>query len=593
MTFQKFSKVLIIGIDGMDPIIVQELFSENKLQNFQRLAEEGSFLKLNTSNPPNSPVAWTSIATGVNPGKHNIFDFIKRNPDNYMPELSLSKSVGEKYESIVKAESFWKYTSKAGIPTTIIRWPVTFPTEKFNGKMLSGLGVPDIKGFLSGYSYYAEDVETKRTQNNILKVVRKNDLIETKLFGPKIRTGKNIFDVKEIMQIITIDNKTIELIINNKKHSIKKNQWSNWIKAEFKIGLLKKVSGIFKVYMKSINPFKMYLTTVQIDPVSPIQPISHPKNYSKELAEDIGYFYTLGIPEETAGVEDGRISEKAFLEQVAEIEEEKTKMFWKEFENFKKEKQAVYAFVFDSSDRIQHMFYNKNDNKEIKSYYLKKDDFIGEVLEQSEDKTLLLIVSDHGINSFKRAVSINTWLVENNFMTLTKELKEDENESLFKNVDWNRTQAYAVGFNSIYINLKNREGNGIVEDKEEIINEIINKLEKLNDGKKMVVNKVYRKEDIYSGNYVKDAPDLIIGFNKGYRMSWQSSIGGFTKEIITDNKKKWQGDHLIDPSFVPGVLFSNIKFKKLFANQPDITPTILDALKIKIANRLDGKSLFE
>ena len=158
---KSYNKILIIGIDGMDPKIVKNLFSENKLPNFQKLSETGSFLKLNTSNPPNSPVAWTSIATGVNPGKHNIFDFIRRNPENYLPELSLSKNVGEKYESIVKSESFWKYTSKAGVPTTIIRWPVTFPAEKFDGKLLSGLGVPDIKGFLSGYSYYSESVETK------------------------------------------------------------------------------------------------------------------------------------------------------------------------------------------------------------------------------------------------------------------------------------------------------------------------------------------------------------------------------------------------------------------------------------------------
>mgnify|MGYP002629920210 CR=1 FL=1 len=589
---KSYNKILIIGIDGMDPKIVKNLFSENKLPNFQKLSETGSFLKLNTSNPPNSPVAWTSIATGVNPGKHNIFDFIRRNPENYLPELSLSKNVGEKYESIVKSESFWKYTSKAGVPTTIIRWPVTFPAEKFDGKLLSGLGVPDIKGFLSGYSYYSESVETKRTQNNILKVIKENNLIKTELYGPKIRKGTDIIDIKERLEIKIIDNNSVKLKINNKNYSVKKNEWSDWIEVEFKVGLLKKVSGIFKIYLKDTNPFEMYATSIQIDPSNPILPISYPESYSKELAKD-GLFYTLGIPEETAGVEDGIISESVFLEQINDIEEEKTKLFWKEFETFKKEKNGVYAFVYDSSDRIQHMFYGKDDNKEIKNYYMKKDEFIEQVLEQIDKNTLLLIVSDHGISSFKRAISINTWLVKNGFMTLTKELVENDDGVLFKNVDWSKTRAYSLGFNSIYINLKDREGKGIVEKKEQVVNEIIKKLENLTDNGKQIVKKVYKGDRIYSGDYAKDAPDLIIGFNPGFRMSWQSSIGGFTKEVITNNNKQWQGDHLIDPSFVPGVLFSNIKLNKTSANQPDILPTILDALNIKVTNDFDGMSLLK
>jgi len=592
----EFSKVLVIGIDGMDPVITKELISKELLPNFEYLSKSGSFLNLSTSNPPNSPVAWTSIATGVNPGKHNIFDFIRRNPNNYLPELSLSKQTGSSdYESFVQTDSFWKFTSKANIPTTIIRWPVTFPPEKIDGKMLSGLGVPDIKGFLSGYSYYSETVETDRSQNNILKITKNNNLIETSLFGPKIKGKKGVIDVKESLKIKIIDEESVELVINNKNYSVKKSEWSEWIKAEFKVGLLKKVSGIFKTYLSSVEPFEMYLTTIQINPENPVSEISYPKEYVKELAKDIGFFYTLGMPEETAGYEDKRISKQAFLSQIREVEEEREKMFWREFESFKKQEVGVLAFVFDSSDRVQHFFWNKTSpSKEVIDYYTKKDKLIARVLEQIDDQTLLLIVSDHGFSTFERGVSINTWLVENGFMTLTKELDEEEGP-LFQFVDWSKTKAYSLGFNSIYINLKGREGKGIVENKEQIVDEIVSKLETLTDKKtnEKVVNKAYRSKDIYSGNYVDDSPDIIIGFNPGYRMSWQTAIGGFTKEVLNDNLKKWNGDHLIDPKFVPGVLFSNAKFNKSSASQMDVAPTILDSLGIKIPEDIDGISLLK
>ncbi|MBU1855025.1 MAG: alkaline phosphatase family protein, partial [Nanoarchaeota archaeon] len=233
-------------------------------------------------------------------------------------------------------------------------------------------------------------------------------------------------------------------------------------------------------------------------------------------------------------------------------------------------------------------------NKVIVDNYVRKDEFIETLMKQIDDNTLLIIISDHGFTSFERAVSINTWLVENSFMTLTKYIGDDK-APLFQYVDWDNTKAYSLGFNSIYINLKGREEKGIIEDRNTIVKEIIKKLENLTDKKtgKKVINKAYKSEDIYQGNHVKDAPDIIIGFNPGYRMSWQNAIGGFTKETINNNTKKWNGDHLIDPCLVPGVLFSNVKFNKTSANQPDIIPTIFDALNIHKPDYLDGKSLFE
>ncbi len=601
-------KVLIIGIDGMDPKVTKELIKEGKLPNFKKLSESGSFLNLNTSYPPVSPVAWTSIATGVNPGKHNIFDFIIRDPNTLILELSIFKAIntlsGTKYESNVKGTPFWKVTSNNNIPTTIIKWPLTFPAEKVNGKMLSGLGVPDIKGFLSGYTYYTTDKSEKisKPSNNIVYVDNKNKEIETLISGPKVWKGGNIVDISAPLKIIKSKD-SVALYINTKKYNIKLDEWSDWIEVKFDTGLIKKTNGIFKVYLKSTDPFEMYATAVQVDPNNPVLDISYPLKYSSELVKDIGHYYTLGMPEETDGYGDNKITESAFLNQVNDIESEREKMFWTEFKEFKKKNKAIYALVFDSSDKLQHMFWHEKvlENEKLPindvliEYYIEKDKFIGKVLEEIDEDTVLLILSDHGFTSFEKTVNINTWLVENGFMALTKDLKDVKGNGLFQDVKWDNTKAYSLGFSSIYINLKGREKKGIIENKEEVIEEIILKLEQLKDdetGKKPVY-KIYKKEDIYSGKYLNEAPDLIIGFNPGYRMGWETAIGGFSDKVIMDNKEKWKGDHIVDPKFVPGVLFSNVKLNHTSASQLDIAPTIYDILNLQIPEEIDGKSLLK
>jgi len=608
----KYKKVLLIGIDGMDPRITNKLFEEGKLPNFKKLGERGTFINLNTSYPPHSPVAWTSIATGTNPGKHNIFDFIRRDPKTHLPELSLSKSAsglgGTNYESYVKADPFWRITTKAGIPTTVIRWPVTFPPERVKGDLLSGLGVPDIKGFLSGYTLYtSKGIKSDKPSNKIIKVIEKEGLIETEISGPRIRKSSDIVEVKVPLRIKVQEN-SVNIVVQDREHTVKINEWGEWIRAKFRVGTFKNVYGIFKAHLISTDPFEMYVTTIQIDPENPIVDISYPSKYSADLAENIGPYYTLGMPEETDGFIEDILSEKAFLEQINEIENERDKMFWKEFEKFKTIKKGVYAFVYDSSDRVQHVFWDEkileeNDgqlsvNNAVIAYFTLKDKLVGKILQQIDDETLLIIVSDHGFTSFERSVSINTWLVKNGFMTLTKELSEfNENEdgALFQYVDWSKTKAYSLGFNSLYINVRGREAKGIVEDREKVVREIVAKLENLPDEKtgKKAINKAYRREEVYSGDLLGDAPDIIIGFNPGYRMSWQTAIGGFTKEVLIDNTKKWDGDHLVDPKFVPGVLFSNVKVDRGSASQMDIAPTVLDALGISIPEKMDGGSLFK
>ncbi len=602
---ERYPKVLIIGIDAMDPKITKELMENGLLKNFKKLSQSGTFTNLNTTYPPETPVAWTSVATGNNPGKHDIFDFIQRDTRTYMPELSITRlkqtAFGPKYYSSVKSIPFWEITSKNGIPTTIIRWPVTFPPTTVKGNMLSGLGVPDIKGFLSGYTIYTDKIITvpDKTTNKYVSVKEKNGTIETYISGPNTKKGDGFIDVKTPMTITIRNMSSAFITVNGVIYNVKEKEWTDWIKVEFNIGLFDKVSGIAKAYVVSISPFKLYLTTINMDPERPIADITYPNSYSKTLAKKIGSYATLGMPEETEGYVDGNLDKDAFLQFIESLEKEKEEIFWKGFLEFNESRTGVYAFVFDASDRLQHVMTEKgkslSDTKAISDYYSKKDEFLGEVLDKISDDTLLLIVSDHGFSTYEKSVSVNNWLHENGYLALKGESNDMGEQALFQNVDWSKTKAYSLGFTSIFINLKERESQGIVsiEEKDKLVFDLKSKLKDLKDdnGKK-VFHDIYRREDVYDGKYTVNAPDLILGFNPGFRMSAENAIGGFAKKVITLNDKKWAGDHLIDPVFVPGVLFSNFNFNVTSASNLDIAPTILASLGIIADEKMDGKSMF-
>jgi predicted AlkP superfamily phosphohydrolase/phosphomutase len=611
MVEREYKKILLIGIDGTDPQVMNKLIEEGKLPNFSRLGESGTYTTLETSISPQSPIAWTSIATGMNPGKHNIFDFIRRDPKTYLPELSLTKSkagiTSTKYESLIKGKQFWKITSEAGISSTIVRWPITFPAEELDGNLLSGLGVVDIKGLLNSYSFYTtEEVpQGQEGREKVIEVDIEDGVINTIIKGPRTKKGGKAVDVTVPIQIhLSPDGKSVTLNVQGINYLVKSNGWSDWVKINFKVNFFTKVSGISRFYLLSVNPFNMYMTTVQIDPENPVQPISYPDDYSKELAREIGMFSTLGLPEDTNALNENRINDDVFIEQVDQIDEEKNKMFWYEFNRFN---DGVFAFVFDGSDRIEHMFWDEEVlgvddgiftiNPLVEQHYIQKDKFIGEVLDKLDEETALFIFSDHGFTSFERAVSINTWLVENGYMTLTKKPTKNNAGELFKYVDWSQTKAYSLGFTSIFINLKGREGKGIVppEEREELIDEIVKKLENLEDeelGEKAII-RAYKSSEVYSGDYVDEAPDIIVGFAPGYRMGWQNAIGGITPEVFFDNDKHWRGDHLIDPSEVPGVIFTNLKLGKKNPHQMDIAPTVLDLLGLEVPVEMDGESMVQ
>ena len=613
MKTSRVDRVIVLGMDGLDPNILETLMDAGDLPTFSSIREAGTYGRLTTINPPQSPVVWSTIATGNNPGYHGIFDFITRKPENYLPVHSIvkvnPKNILARRSSMFlpmrKGTPFWAITSQANIPTTVIRWPVTFPPEQICGHMLSGLGVLDLKGSAGRYTFYTmgtvpEDPDMK---GDVIPISSDSEEIKTIIPGPNNSQVPMEISIAEKHSSATIT-------IDGQSYTIKQGEWSDWIQLRFGLGPLRHVSGICRLYLDSIRPqLRLYLSSIQVDPEKPAFLISYPDEYATELAHDIGSYGTLGIPEDTNALSDGCLDDEAFLSLCDDIMVEREKMLWHELEHFK---EGLLAFVFDTTDKIQHVYWRTRDpghpaydetyaNKYgnvIGDYYRRMEKILRRVLESVDQHTVICIMSDHGFSSFRRAVHINSWLVKNGLMVLRRPALDDQGDPLFKNVVWEKTKAYALGFSSVFLNLQGREGKGIVSpghEAEQLKRKIADVLTSLRDPKTggAVIRNVYTREDLYSGPYVNDGPDLVIGFEPNYRASWQTAIGGAPPRIIEDNLKKWSGDHIVDAQCIPGIFLINRKTSVLSPRVIDIAPTILACFQIPKPESMEGDSVLD
>jgi predicted AlkP superfamily phosphohydrolase/phosphomutase len=258
----------------------------------------------------------------------------------------------------------------------------------------------------------------------------------------------------------------------------------------------------------------------------------------------------------------------------------------------------VAACVFDTSDRVQHMFYRRLGGSDphanvIEDMYRRMDDLVGKTLPYVDAGTALFVLSDHGFCAFRRGVNINTWLRDKGYLYLKDGAQESG--SFFAGVDWSRTRAYAMGLGGMYLNIKDREAQGIVEkgrEAEQLKREIIAGLAALREENGEVpITHVYATSDLYRGPYLEAAPDLIVGYNEGYRASWDGAVGKVTAKVLEDNEKAWSGDHCVDPVLVPGVLFSNRKIDTTDPGIEDLAPTALNLFGIRPPAWIEGKPL--
>jgi len=617
-------QVLIVGLDGMAPELAEKFMSEGKLPNLTRLRDEGFYGPLQTTTPAISPVAWSSFMTGAEPSKHNIFDFLSRDPKTYLPDLS-SARIGKpkrtvrigKYEvplskpiiqGLRRSVPFWKILGEKGILSTILRVPITFPPEKFNGHLLSGMCAPDLKGSQGTFSFFTSDpAKVQKAEGGVFFPVEvRNDRIETTLSGPENSMLRTPAEIRLPLQI-TLDRTkaSARIEVSGRSFNLKQGEFSPWIGLTFKPGLGIKIRAIAKFLVTSLEPhFEMYVTPLNIDPEKPALPISHPFYYSVYLSKLLGSFITLGEANDTWALNEGALNEKQFLELTYANHDEWEAMF---FNALKKTKRGMIAAVFETTDSISHMFWRyldpdhpalkkgpaALDAKVIEDLFVRMDGMIGRIRAQMSPRAALFIMSDHGFKPFRRGVNLNTWLRQNGYLSLRD--GAEESGEWFKGVDWNLTKAYALGLGGVYINQKGREAQGILSPAEakSLRIELRAKLDGLKDEETgtTAINRAYDKDEIYAGPYKDNGPDLIIGYNAGYRASWEAVTGKVAGAVFADNTKCWSGDHCIDPAVVPGVLFSNLKLAIKEPSIMDVAPTVLELFGVTRPGHMDGRSL--
>jgi len=581
-------RVLIIGFDGMDPKILSRLIEEGKVPAFEKLSKMGDFLPLTSSIPPQSPVAWANFITGMNPGGHGIFDFIHREPENYLPFLSTSRTEpskrtlklgswvlplsGGKVELLRRGRAFWQILEDYGIPATIFRVPSNFPPAESKQRTISGMGTPDILGTYGTFSFYTERPQELReniTGGAVYPVEVKENEVKAQLVGPPntFKEG-NPTAVVDFTVYIDPENGVAKIVVQDEEVILKEGEWSRWVKVKFPmLNRLVSLRGICRFYLNATYPvFKLYVTPINLDPGDPAMPISTPGSYSKELFRNLGCFYTQGMPEDTKALDQGVLDDGEFLQQVGIVLEERMRMFRYELERFH---AGLLFFYFSTLDQGTHMFWRLMDPEHpsydpqlaakygdvVETLYLKMDEALGIALQYVDENTTLIVMSDHGFAPFYRGFQLNTWLKENGYVALIDEWRQGETE-FFMNTDWNFTRAYSLGFNGLYINQAGREGYGIVSpgpEKEALLEELAEKLVQVRDPETglQVISHVYRTDKVYQGEAMKYAPDLIIGYNWGYRASNETALGSFPRELFRDNTDKWSGDHCMDYVWIP------------------------------------------
>jgi predicted AlkP superfamily phosphohydrolase/phosphomutase len=622
-------KLIILGIDGMDPELLRQFMAQGKMPNFTALAARGSFLPLQTSIPPQSPVAWASIITGMNPGAHGIFDFIHRDPATMTPYFSTSQVKppehnfrlgnwviplsGGKVLLLRQGKAFWQYLDDRGVPLTVVRIPSNFPPVRSKGKTLAGMGTPDLLGGYGTFSFYTDDpiFSPGPVNGGVVYPLRvEGDRIQGELHGPPNTLRK---DTPELTIPFTADRDpsepVVRIAIQDQRIILREREWSNWIRVKFTlIPGLESVNGICRFYLKQVRPqFELYVTPLNLDPSRPALPISTPESYARELSRDVGLFYTQGIAEDTKALTSGLLNDAEYLEQAHIVFDEQRKVFEHELARFR---EGLFFFYFSSLDQNGHMFWRSFDDKYpafdretaakygkvLETYYEEMDRLLGQALKHEDESTTVLVVSDHGFAPFRRSFNLNTWLVENGYLLL-RSGGPAQGRDIFRDADWSRTRAYGLGLNGLYLNLRGREKNGIVDpgaEADALLKEITAKLEAVQDpdSKQRIITRVDSSAQAYSGPLAAQAPDLIVGYNRGYRVGWDSVLGGAPARVLEDNTEPWSGDHCMDYTLVPGIVLSN---RKIQANRPaltDIAPTILAEFGIPHPATMPGHSMF-
>jgi predicted AlkP superfamily phosphohydrolase/phosphomutase len=631
-------KVIIIGVDGMDPRLAEEMMAAGELPNLARLRAAGGFSSLGTSIPPQSPVAWANFINGAGPGSHGIFDFVHRHPHQQCaPFYSAAETlpgeggweVGDHKlqldfwpfrhqppRTVLRRQGvpFWDYLDAAGIPTTFYDLPSNYPpSPSLHGhhRCICGMGTPDVLGTYGTYQYFAEDGPEEPLDEGggkRFRLVFDGETARATITGPSNTLLKEPIPVGVDFLVCRDQQADAAVIeVQGKRILLKAGQWSRWTRLDFELAAPrflpnKHVSGICRFYLQEVAPnCRLYVSPVNVDPSAPAVPLSEPPSFIQDVSKQLGLFYTTGFQEDHKARTNKVFNDAEYLKQANLVLEERLALFEHALEDYD---DGLLFFYFSSSDLQSHMFWWTPEEKHptragaeaaqlfahVRRLYQKLDAIIGDLFDRYGSQATLIVMSDHGFANFGRQFNVNSWLRDYGY------LNPRECTSILHDVDWSQTTAYGLGINGLYLNLKGRERDGIVEPGEEaetLLVELINRLEATRDfDGRPVIRSVYRSDKIYAGNATALAPDLIVGYHRGYRASWATCLGDLSEDVLLDNDMAWSADHCADALEVPGVLYSNRPLQSPDPSLVDIAPTILAEYGLPTPPTMIGRNVF-
>ncbi len=602
-------KLIILGIDGMDPTLLRKYIKEGKVPNLAKMAEQGSFIDLQTTDPPQSPVAWSAFITGLDLDGHGIYDFVHRDPIHLESYLSTSRPVPNKtvlgiipnggggHELLRGGQAFWQRLEEESVGATMVKIPANFPPAKTNAnESMSGMGTPDMLGTYGTFQFYSDEEKWKGDDVHVSAAEIHNvdfgdgQTVHSELVGPGATAPIDI--------AIDRKNKTAMIDLNGEKVLLKAGEWSEWTPVDFGEGLTGvDAHGIVRFYLRDVSPFRLYVSPINTDPAASDWHISEPPSWSEDMAKKIGRFYTQGMAEDTKALVGGVLSDEEFLSQTEIVFEERIKMLHSELERYE---GGLLFFYFSSIDQTSHMYYGSLESDAPEHYakykhvvpelYQRMDKVVGDVLKWAGD-TPVVIMSDHGFAPWTYKVNLNTWLAQQGYLSLNP--PDKMGKGILGHIDWENTQAYALGLNQLFINLEGREAHGVVsaEEREVVVARIKRDLESwryAETGERVVTKAMHAPV----GKYSDRAPDLIIGYNRGYRSSDSSAMGAVGQEVIERNEGHWNGDHCMYAGHVPGVLLSTKPLAVKEASLVDFAPTVLNYFGITPPEGMKGQLLF-
>lgn len=556
-------RVIVLGVDGMDPAFVERHW--DALPNLRALRDSGYFGRLRTTNPPQSPVAWSTFITGLDPDEHGIYDFVERDPVTRAPFSSMAETEGPKFvlplgpyllplsggqvQTLRKGKAFWQTLTEHGVPVSVQRMPINYPPEKV-GVALSGMGTPDLLGTLGTFTFFTDEpAEMARevSGGRIVKTQVSNGRAELLLEGPGNPLRKDHAPTSAAM---TVDVNLAQIRLGNQVVPIKEGEWSDWLTAEFTfIPHISSIRGMVRVFAKQLQPaLEIYVSPINLDPADSALPISYPKNFSVKAENELGPYSTLGIPEDTSALRQEVLSLPEFRQQAELAFTEETKLLSYSLRQFK---GGFLFFYFSSVDQNSHVLWGKHEDELLK-VYREIDECVG-MVRRREPNATLMILSDHGFTTFDRAVNLNTWLKQNGFAH----------------------EAYAIGLNGLY-----------AKQKEPLRSRLLAWID-ADNGRRVIES---LEETHPSAANKEIAPDLLVGYAAGYRASWQTGLGEAPPTLIDDNNDAWIGDHCVDPKLVPGVLFSSEKIAPKSPRLQDVTAAVLKRFGVEPMSRYSGQT---